>query len=835
MALPGAGGWTLWRHLSLRGAGFPVRWVLELSASDAAAAADRVLAAERAHRGAGANASALLERRAAEAGPQERPVWSKARRALARGTPPDLRAPDPELGAALAEVERAASGRQQAQVAAEGAYAADGARVSAFLRSIAAHPRFREAIVWQNRPALKATLDGLLRAPPGSSTSESRRRERVVASYLQRYCAKNESIGFFGPWGWATFDDRAATVSLSPGPQLVGRRELFYEYWAIDCLAAALVREDPELLLHLPPRRHPQLLLEGERAVLPGRAAEALDARERALLGGADGATSALELLRRCELPLEDGRAALLGLVERGLAFWSLELPTHVAPPGGCLDYPRDLRRRLEAVADAGPRERALSRLAELEQAKARVEAARGAPAELDEAIAAFEQTFTRLTLAPANRNAGKTYAGRTIFFEDCVRDAQVAFGRPFLEAVGPALGLLFTSARWYTHAVATRYRALLGEAYRRVRGGGAAPVRYLDYWTEVAPLFAGPQHKDAVVDEVQRELHARWRAVLEPARERGSARRIDLTCAEIAAAVARSFAAPCPGWPLARYHAPDLLLAAQDAQALARGELLVVLGEIHTGVSTLAKPLMYNLHPDPEALVRGVEADLPLPRIMRPETRDSFMTQRLGHCSFNRQDVQLETGRTVGWRPRDQVVRASELWVEERDGLLEIRTADGRRRFDVIAFFEEHLRYKSTTRYSVMPAFTETASHSPRVTIDRLVLSHERWRFARSDLGFAEAQSAHQRWLSTRRWAQAVGLPRFVFAKVPEERKPYFLDLDSPTLVELFCKLIRDGSALTVTEMIPSIEESWLMDREGNHYTSELRITAVDPEPWRP
>ena len=51
--------------------------------------------------------------------------------------------------------------------------------------------------------------------------------------------------------------------------------------------------------------------------------------------------------------------------------------------------------------------------------------------------------------------------------------------------------------------------------------------------------------------------------------------------------------------------------------------------------------------------------------------------------------------------------------------------------------------------------------------------------------------------------------------------------------------KLIRKGAVdnprtvLTVTEMLPNPGEWWLTDAEGNRYSSELRLVAVDPTPW--
>jgi len=41
-------------------------------------------------------------------------------------------------------------------------------------------------------------------------------------------------------------------------------------------------------------------------------------------------------------------------------------------------------------------------------------------------------------------------------------------------------------------------------------------------------------------------------------------------------------------------------------------------------------------------------------------------------------------------------------------------------------------------------------------------------------------------------------------------------------------------GQAVVVTGMLPTFDELWLEDAQGSRYTSELRIAAVDPQPWR-
>jgi polysaccharide pyruvyl transferase WcaK-like protein len=72
-------------------------------------------------------------------------------------------------------------------------------------------------------------------------------------------------------------------------------------------------------------------------------------------------------------------------------------------------------------------------------------------------------------------------------------------------------------------------------------------------------------------------------------------------------------------------------------------------------------------------------------------------------------------------------------------------------------------------------------------------------------------------------------------------EVKPIYVDFQSPPSVDLFCRFLRRAheteanGLVRMGEMLPTAEQAWLEDGNGDRYTSELRIVAVDPEPWRP
>lgn len=825
--VPLFGEWSLWRTAVLRSAGFPVAWLLRLAGTRAPEAIDRLLAAEAAQVQARRAAVELLTRAIETAAPEARRALSRLRDQASRGAPAAADHPDPEVAAALQRVQAAESEVKQRGEAALAAWREDALQGQGVLREIAADDRFREAVAWQNRAALNGSIAAFLRRPAGSMDSKTREYERLVARYVQRYCAKNETIGFFGPVAWATLSPSGPAVSLQHAEPPLSARRVYFEDWCIDALAQAL-GQDAELRPLMPPRRHPSTRLEGSILHYGLDKTVQLTEPVRRTLALCDGERPAEEIARQVAgeaalgATVEDVFGLLEDLAEKQLVCWTVEIAAGATQPDALL------AGRLARLPASPARDRALESMRALEGARERVAAAAGSAASVDSALGELAGTFVTLTGREAQRFEGKAYAGRTLVYEDCVRNVTAQIGAPVLARLGPPLSLVLHSARWYTHELSVRYLGALREIHGRLaRERGSDQVEFLALYEQALGLFPmDPRRPSAITAEVSRELQARWSSVL--GLTEGPAR-IERSFRELQPGVEQAFPAPAPGWPEARYHSPDVMIAARDAEALARGDSLAVLGELHAGTNTLFSFCLFKEHPHPEELIRARAEDVPeaCAELVTPKE----LSGRADNFSQAPQDVQVELGATLSWRPRAQVEAGGELVVEERAGRLVVRSRRTGRRFDGAAFFGCLMKFESTYSFHLLPEL----GHSPRVSIDGVVISRERWRFDPARVTFATRETPGERFVEAHRWARSHGLPRFVFLSVPEERKPVYLDFHSPALVESCWPMVRKASAVSVAEMLPAPDETWLADARGQRYCCELRLAAVDDRSWAP
>ncbi len=814
--------WSVWDWAILRAPGFPAAEVLALRAPDTTAATDRLVREADQVSVARAAAIDVLQR-----GSASKPV-NKAIKALRRGESP---ASLENLGDATPIVEafaRSEASRAQAQQAAEQVLDDESRKVAQALHDVASEPRFREALLWQNRMAVHASIGSLLRRPIDANDSKTREQRRLVASCLQRYCVKNDTIGFFGPVGWARLTAEPDVLTVTPGPSIVAARNVYFEYWCIDALAQRLA-QDVDMRPFLKPRRAPSVWLDGLVLHSNGKTTPLPEDFARAL-AACDGELTARQIAQQLvtdtALGLTD-EAEVFELLEelqaKGLCSWTFDIPTATF-------HPEQHLKTLLSAAEGDVGARGLHALDRLEQRRAAVAEAAGDPDRLDAALGELEATFEELTAESATRKGGETYAGRTLIYEDCRRDLDITLGSKLLDRLAAPLALVLDSARWYTYTIATRFEEVFHRVYDELREGSSGTsgeIEYLRYLEHLKPHFPGPEADRGIGHDVATALQAHWDSILGLGAANAGVRQIERTSAELQAAAAVAFDAPSPGWPSARHHSPDVLIAAESVDALRRGELRIVLGELHVGLNTVTIPCLLKEHPEPEVLVQAREADLPEPGIgpvwSKARTRADFF-------SVSRHDFDLETA-TRSARPRDHVLTAGALVVEEVAGQLVVRSRESGRSFHLTAVLEHHLIAESFSRFRLV----SRRAHMPRILIDGVVLQRETWTFGCDAVAFAGETTELGRFMGARRFAQRHGMPRFVYTKTDTEVKPFFVDLESPILIEILARQIKRSTRVTVSEMSPGFSECWLPDATGGRYTSELRLAVTDPKPWVP
>ena len=755
--LPG-GRWRLWEHFALRGPGFPAEGVLRMAPGGLATAADKF-------------------------GPEDRlagPGWADF----------------------LALFDDAA------------------VETARRLQQVAAEPRFRAAVAWQNPAVLRTGIAPFLNWTPTAAgrTSMPRQREELVAHYWQRFCVKNDTIGFFGPVGWGRWDTGTRHPAVTTGDGLLATSTVYFASWAIDALARTL-DADPALRAWVPPRRVSFIRLDGDRIRVPGRAPAEIDPADRAVLERCDGTTRIDEIAAAAGIDEATATAAVDRLVRRRWVHWRLEVPAATRPED-------ELRAILQRITDDAVREPALAKLAVLERGRDAVQAAgQDAPA-LTEALTALEADFSALTATDAQRSKGaRTAPCRGMVYSDARRAATATIGTAILAELGP-LEQCLAAASWLTG----RFGAVMGQriraAHDRLADAGP-PVDLGSLWLACLPA----PHPDSSneVAGLAAEVSAKWaRIIAAPA----GASRVHRSSAEIAAHVRAEFPPQPAAWSTARYFSPDLLIVTEDPAALARGEFTLVLGEMHCAINTMAASLFVHQHPDRAELLAETTRDFPGPRLqpMLPKELPLKWSARSRPSLERPEDYQVALVDQTSDPYRERTVLAGEVMVADRAGEL-VAVLPGGAEFPVLDVFANALTHRVMDRFSIRPE----GEHTPRITLDRMVVARETWRFTADALAFTADKTEAGRFVRARHWRQEQGLPRYVFVVSPTEPRPFYVDFDSPIYVGILAKAVRrlarqdPGARLTVSEMLPSPEQTWLTDDEGDTYTSELRFVAVD------
>lgn len=682
-----------------------------------------------------------------------------------------------------------------------------------------------EALTWQNRPALSA----LTRVSSDGPRNRKRRKAiRTLARYWQRYCAKSESIGFFGPVAWTELSDEVSGIQVKPGENLVRRRWVCWEDWAISQLAATL-NADPAFAAELPLQRPSYVGLRGDGAgavaVIAGASPLRLTELETRLLR--DGAGRAVPGLAvdlvadGAARTTDDVAITVDAMVSRGLLIRGFQVSSRPTAM-------RELHDQVDRIGDDGLRASAQRTLEVLEADLRAVATAAGDATAVRTALQTLDERFVEHTSVAASHHHGQTYAGRSLCYEDSTRELNLRIGMDVVRSVADPLRLVILAASWFCAALAQAYERICNELFDDLEadaGGGPVPLSDLLFLV-TGTLFGGG---DRPLDDVQTELVRRWTQLIGPGN--GSE---PLRAADLMAEAERLFPVPPSPWPAATFHCPDLQFVTSEPARTA--DCHVVLGELHAGWATFDSYALLAGADNLEQLRAAAARDLGQHRVrLLPPPGWPRTTGRLTEWLTNPGDRLLAftsdhvVAPTTPSSP--ELLRSVDLVVRRTEvGLLATElTPEGEgRSWPMLELLADLLAIHSVDAFK----FTSTDAHQPRVTIDRLIVTREQWRSDCAATGVVDTADCVEQYVALRRWRGDNGFPERVFVKLGTEVKPVYLDFTSPVLVSSVAAMIRSAAlehgattTLTVSELLPDLDANWLPDADGHRYVSEVRL----------
>lgn len=816
--LPG-GSWRLWRDFVLRGTGFAASSIEALNSNAVSAAADVVSAAhievERTRTAAFSSIRNAVHHATRTDDREALKLLRKRRRCVSAGrVDPRVAHPDdlPFVGACASFA--------KANAAYEQTFAREAANAEHVLQGVASEPRFREATIWQNRRAA-----GFVSRALAGKGRQRRRRDalHLVAMQLQRYALKNDSIGFFGPVGWARLTDRPMTVDYDSGPSLIVRREVYFEGWCIDALADRLDAL-PDIRLWIAPRVRTGVWADHRHVYVPATGIVALTPSQRAVFDLCDGDKIPSELLSAAQFasPSDvdvDIVKVLDELVELGVISWRLEVASQLYPE-------RALRQRIERIGDSGLRQECSAALTELTDARTRVASSAGNPVRLEQTLEELDATFSRVTGRAPVRRAGQMYAARSLVYEDCRRGGRLVLGTHFIERVGPALSIVLDSIQWTASALAHAVREHLRRKYAELRSAHEMDdIDSLSFYNEARRTV--PQVIAGLREPLTSDLNHRWQQVLN---DELSGPSVVRTAEDVCRRASAAFASNGRIWGHAQYIGPDVLVAAPSIEAFRRGDFQVVLGEVHT-TSSLLRSCLVTQHSDRPTLAATLALDTGDTAVIHRQRPKQTWLARVVPGVHSPAHWQYQYLDEVPDRTDCRPAPAAMFVVADDGQTVRLRSRDGQIELDAIDLFGMLL---SAETDEITRLAWWRSDHVPRVTIGDLTVVRERWQVRAGDFPFFGEGDAARQFVAVRAWAQRHRLSRRVFYKSPAERKPCYLDFNSPTYVSLFRKIIRRLGAdqsVRIEEMFPDIDDVWLTDSRGHRYTCEFRFAACRDE----
>ena len=646
--------------------------------------------------------------------------------------------------------------------------------------------------------------------PPRNKAS--RAHERHLLLYLQRVCAKNDSLSAFGPEGWGTIGGKANNLTLSPQPGIAAR-ETFLERWTAHGVAAAL-NADPEIREQLSPRLNPNGRLERNQFLLTDSGETIpLDGATLDLLARIDGVTPAHSLGAGAEI--------LEQLALQKIIRWEVEVPALEPHPFDVLvadvtawrQSPTRARwlDRLQPIA-ALP-----AKFAGTEDTAARIQIIDEADERLEQ-LGAVPKTGTRFLYSAANSIG-----------EECFRESGFSIGEDLVNEVArdaaPWIDLWRDCYAFVASRVSAGLRGLLEKA--PLQNGALALPAFLRHCEQLGMSLTGP----AMVGLASMAFQEVKAAFREKVRQRPDDEEWELTV-EDCHFIRQDF--QYPKFDEYTYPSADMQISAKSVEAVARGEYQWILAELHPPVALLHHGFYWGC-PDKAALGRALATTTK----GRPTFHFGFFAIDFTATTTVRVlDAMPDLTFFVAPQradPRWRIIPPAEVEVfADETGDVGLRRRESR---EYLGSFARGW----TIPLGFHPFLFGRTPHMPRLRCGKVIVQRRSWTVGLEELPAGNYTGVSRNLVAAmERLRAAKAWPRYIYIRPSEQAlrrsgaegrdkdtKPVFIDLESYLFLEIFHGWLTKSGELEVTEMLPDPEHLLWQEKDGRR-TFELRTQIV-------
>lgn len=708
-----------------------------------------------------------------------------------------------------------------------GAAAGDLVALRAGLRAIVDRPVVREAIFIAS-PSLAAEIPTWQREP---DSERGQRIERGLVRYVARMCGRATPFGEFAGCSVGTVD---AATRLALAGQAGYRSHTRLDASYLAALAEDLLRR-PEIREAAYYRPNSSLY----RIADQFRYSEATPRGDGLRGYGLVAVPATSELVRVIERSAVGARRdELAALLAEDPALSSAEITA----------YLDELIESQLLVADFPPRVTGPEPLAELIERSAPLPAVSRALREAAARLTEIDERPlggrepTHAALAEGLAALGPAVDPARLVQVDMIKPAEATLGPDVVAEVARAIALLHRigPARddHPLHELALAFT-------RRYEGRAVPLAEVLDEEWGIAPHNGDPSPLLATLP-----IGGGWRGDAPPLTpvQRFLARRIAEAAARGEPVIALDEEALAPyatpgAAPLPRTLAAMVTIAAASSEAIARGELAIVVEGVAGGSG--ASLLGRFCHADPE-LSRHVAAFTAVEAAADPDTIYAEIVHQPQPRSGNLiarpvlSDHELVYLGTSG-APIARQIAISDLVVAVERGEFVLRSQRlGRRVIPRMSTAHTLTRgllpYRflgllaTEARLGLALGALEDLPHIPRIAVGRAVLRLASWRVFHDELAALDRPTRGERFAAVQALRTARRLPRWIAVQDHDNELP--VDLDNELAVESFAHLVRRRGAATLTEVFPGEDELCASGPEGRFVHELIVPFHHDPGP---